>query len=164
MRKRRLKYWLKNSNNTNDATKQWLTCFTDYLIEKSHPTIDQLSDVQLDQILETFYAEVKKKDDGTYYRTSSLPCLRAALTRYFKEKRQIDIIKSDVFLKSNMMFQAMMKVNKEDGFGEVRSYPPILHADITKITQYFKTKMYGNPDPQALQQIVLFFIVYYLCC
>ena len=63
---------------------------------------------------------------------------------------------------SNEMFLAMTKSNKEKGLGSIASYPPIVESDMNTIIEYFK-KMYGNPDPGALQQIVMFDIIYYLC-
>ena len=44
----------KNKENTNKATKVWVTCFTDYLIEKGLPDIDDIATEDLPQILETF--------------------------------------------------------------------------------------------------------------
>ena len=37
--------------------------------------------------------------------------------------RGIDIIKNEQFIKANDMFLAMTKVNKEQGLGEIESYP-----------------------------------------
>ena len=62
-----------------------------------------------------------------------------------------------------LLLLSITKVNKEKGLGEINSYPPINDADMKKLAQYFKQKMYGDPDPKALQQIVAFYIIYYLC-
>ena len=129
----------------------------------------ELSNVELYQILEIFYCEVKKKnttEEGEFvsnYKNSSLRAFRAALTRHFKAEHDIDLIRIETFIKNNMTFLAITKSNKEEGLGNVTTYPPINDTDMDKLTAYFKQKMYGNPDPQALQQIVQFLIIYYLC-
>ena len=61
------------------------------------------------------------------------------------------------------MFLAMTKVNKQNGLGDIVSYPPIEDADMRKISDYFKQKMYSNPDPKVLTQIYVCNIIYYLC-
>ena len=46
----------RNSKNTNGATKQWMGCFMNYLIEKNLPDIHEIQTSDLDGILENFYA------------------------------------------------------------------------------------------------------------
>ena len=89
--------------------------------------------------------------------------MRTALTRYFKKQRGIDLIKNKLFLRANMMFTAMTKANKEAGLGEVESYPPIEEGDMKTLVAYIRRTMHGDPDAKSLQQIVVFYIIYYLC-
>ena len=132
----------RNSKNTNDATKQWMSCISTYLIEKVYPKLESLLNEPLDKILESFYVEVKKKipNDGqsgteSNYKASSLRALQAALAHYFKKTRGIDLIQNEIFIKSNDMFKAITAVNKQDGLGEVVSFPPIEDGDMRKLTE-----------------------------
>ena len=57
----------------------------------------------------------------------------------------------------------MTRSNKEKGLGNISSYPPIVDPDMDLIVKDFKAKMYGNPDPKILQEIAMFYVIYYLC-
>ena len=134
-----------------------MDCLKDYLIEKNHPELDNIPTSDLNEILKNFYSEVRKKtndldnqDDAEMsgeYKNSTPRAIRAVLVRYFKDTRGIDIIRNEQFISSNEMFLAMTKTNKEKGLGDINSYPPINEADLSLITEYFKKKMYGAPDP-----------------
>ena len=92
-------------------------------------------------MLEDFYIEVKKKntnpDDPNKgaYKTQTLKCIHAALGRFFKEHRGIDIIKNELFIKANDIFLGMTKDNKQKGLREVGSYPPIDESDVKTLTR-----------------------------
>ena len=60
------------------------------------------------------------------------------------------------------MFLGMTKINKE-GLGEIISYPPIKDADMKTLKEYFQFNMTGNANPRALQEVIIFYIIYYLC-
>lgn len=160
--------------NTNQATKLWLTCFTDYLAAKSLPKVDDIELSDLPRILEKFYAEVRKKeitanpetgptDNDKLYKNTTLKAIRAALGRYFKEKRSIDIMSNEAFIRSNQVFEGVLKVNKEKGKGFILSKPPIEDIDLAKLTKYFQDGMAGPPNPVLLQECCLFYIVMYMC-
>ena len=110
-----------------------------------------------------FHPELKKKkpnqSDGNdveniaAYKNSTLRAIRAVLVRYFKDTKRVHIIQ--MFIEDNDMFLALINVNKEKGLGDVSSYPTIVDTDMKKLRDYFKAKMYGNPDPRALQYNLL---------
>lgn len=161
--------------NTNRATKLWFTCFTDYLREKELPEVKDITNEDLPNILEQFYSEVRKKEakenpkneaaveGDRLYKNTSLKAIRGALARYFKEARCIDIISNEKFLRANQVFEGVQRINKEKGLGSIISKPPIDDSDLHRITEYFKAGMSGPPNPQLLQQCVLFYIVLYMC-
>ena len=162
-------YSKKKAKATNDATKLWLKCFEDYLEEKGLPQSEKLTDRQLSEVLYHFYTEVRKKkidsndnNDGSY-KTQTLRCIWDALGRHFKDTHSIDITNNEMFLKANKMFIGMTKLKKENGLGDIESYPPIEEADLEKLTQHFKDKINGPPDARILEQTVMFYIIYYLC-
>lgn len=156
-----------NKPNTNKATKLWVNCFTDFLEEKEYNKIDLLTDAELPTILENFYTEVRRKnlkdnnEEDTMYSNTTLRAIRAALNRYFKEKRGIDIISNNAFIKANQLFTRMQKINKEEGRGTIKHKEPISKPDLQKLNTYFEQNMEGPPNPKLLQEYVIFNIIYY---
>lgn len=167
------------SDNTNKATKLWLQCFMDYLLEKQLPAIDKITTPELPFILEQFYSDVRKKeaqanppheqavneedDDSRLYKNTTLKAIRAALTCYFKTNLSINIVSNESFIKANEIFEGVQHINKQKGKGNIVSKPPIDDTDLVKITTYFKDAMNGPANPTILQEIVLFYTVFYMC-
>lgn len=167
--------------NTNKATKLWLNCFCDYLLEKDYNTLEELPTNELPLVLEQFYSEVRKKesknsppvpensaendddDPERLYKNTTLKAIRGALARHFKETRSIDIISSEKFIRANQIFEGVQKINKEFGTGNIVSKPPIDDADLAKITEYFERGMNGPTNPALLQELCLFYVVLYMC-
>ena len=167
--------------NTNRATRTWLTCFNEYLVEKQLLPEAQLSNDELPAILTDFYVDLKKKNvkkiahklgdsgkvipqnnsDSEDYKNTSLKCIRAALNRHFKATRNIDIITNEKFIQCNEMFQGVTKKGKREGRGEVESKPPIEPEDMERLSQYFTKNMKSPPNPAKLQEIVLFNVIYF---
>ena len=77
------------------------------------------------------------------YKTSNLRAIRAALIRYFKAERGIDIRTNQHFIQSNEMFLAVTKVSKKK-----ESKPPIHDTDMKKVEEYFRQQM-RHPNPTA---------------
>ena len=87
-----------------------------------------------------------------------MKCIRAALNRHFKATRGLDIISDSRFIGANEMFRRMTRKDKKEGRGETQSMPTIEPKDFTKLSNYFKTKIAGPPNPAVLQNIVVFYI------
>ena len=159
----------KNAKNTNDSTKVWIKCLREYLCEKNLPELETLSNEDLGDVLSNFYTEVKKKkvpddaDDESDYKTSTLRVIRSALTRHFKETRKIDIRQHPSFLKSIEMFICITKANKEKSLGVIESKPPICDEDMNKLAAYFEQTMLVPPIPAVLQEMVIFYVIHYVC-
>lgn len=158
----------RNKPNTNKATKLWMNCFQEYLEEKNHPKVEDIEDSQLPSILENFYTEVRRKNlkenaqEDTMYSNTTLRAIRAALNRYFKEKKGIDITSNSAFIKANELFTGVQKINKEEGRGTIKHKEIITQADLVKLNIYFEQNMDGPPNPKLLQEYVLFNIIYYM--
>ena len=155
----------RKSENTNSATKLWISCLREYLIEKSYPELETLTDSQLSEILGNFYIEARKKripelettdecdedmeEKISNYKNSSLRAARAAFTRYFKDTRKIDIRTNELFIECNEIFLGKTKDNKAKGLGKVENKPAINDSDMQKLTNYFKETMRGPPIQQV---------------
>lgn len=153
----------RKAPGTNEATKVWIRCLNDYLAEKKLPDIDTISTDELPNVLSDFYTELRKVDAKGQYKTSTLKCIRAAINRYLKGNRSLDILSDPRFLSSNEMFTGVAKKAKEEGRGEVDSRPPIEEQDMKKISAYFEKNLSGPPNPEKLLEMAIFCIIYYMC-
>ena len=114
----------RKAENTNIATKQWVSCLQAYLNERKLGQLDDIETEDLPKIIGDFYFSIRKKTvtndkniklsktkqkEIKYYKNSSLKSGRAALNRHFKGTRGLDIINNDNFIKSNEIFQAFTK-------------------------------------------------------
>ncbi len=73
---------------------------------KDVETLD-LDKVDLNDILNAFYANARKSD-GTMYKKNSLVGHRHGIARYFKEKYQINIIDDKTYQQANTTFQSAL--------------------------------------------------------
>ena len=165
----------RKAENTNKATKQWIHCVQAFLDQRKLSELKDIPDADLPKIIGDFYFSVRKKrisEDGTelsddkknklkHYKNYSLKSGRAAINRYFKAERGIDIIGSDKFIQANEIFQAITRQGKEEGRGEIDSKEPIEDEDMKTLSKYFTELMDGPPNPCHLQDLVLFNIIYY---
>ena len=122
----------------------------------------ELLDADLPSILKDFYTGVKPIN-GELYSIQTLKCIRAALNRYFKSHRNIDILKDSRFVEINEMFQSITVEAKKSGKGAVKSTKPIAPEELQIINQYFKHNHMVKPQPKILQRTLLFYIIYFFC-
>ena len=79
--------------------------------------LNEMSDMELDQVLRRFYAEARAKD-GELYSHSSLLAIRKAIERFLNnppQNRAIKIAKGEAFQLSNKVLNSKTKVQKKDG-------------------------------------------------
>ena len=176
----------RKSENTHRATKLWIDLLKDFLTENKHPDISEVSNVDLPSILENFYVAVRSKrkveikqaeqsqnleeseqennnddDEDCMYSNSTMKAIRAALNRFFKETRKIDISSDSNFIHANEIFQGLLKINKSKGRGTVVHKKPLSNEDLENLFNYFKESMSKPPNAQKLQEILLFYIIYF---
>lgn len=152
----------RKAPSTNKATKVWMKCFNDYLKEKNLPDSETISSDDLPAVLSDFYTELRKSDSEGEYKTSTLKCIRAAINRYYKSKRSLDILSDPRFIMSNEMFTGVTRKAKKEGRGEVDSRPPIEEEDMKRISSYFAQYLNGPPNAVKLIEMALFSIIYYM--
>ena len=88
--------------NTQKAEQAAERLFTEFLKEQSIRDMNKLSDNELDIQLAKFWFSVRTQK-GDYYRVSSLENCMYNLNRIFKRNGRVDIIKSEVFRKSQVL-------------------------------------------------------------
>ena len=153
----------KDKVTTQHATASALKQFSDFLTVKSYAKVEDLSAVQLNEILCEFYPAIRPIKDDEDYSVQSLKCIRAGLNRYMRKQKGIDICKDPPFVKANEMFKAVLVKAKKNGKGVKNSYPPILQIDLERISEYFCQDHMNSPNPKKLQQQMIFYIIYYFC-
>lgn len=166
----------RNAPNTRKGTKTWVKLLLDYILDKKvAKTIEEVDNTDLPELLESFYADVRKKEaipsskkKGKNvkeviepYKNSSLKVIRAGINRYFKDKRGINIISDQRFIWCNQLFQGVMKEGKKAGYGSISLKEPITPEDLARLNDYFSR--YMAPDPVVLQCYVQFNLMYFLC-
>ena len=144
----------KDSENTKRATKASVKVFNEYLQEKNLVEPDHDDKVTLANVLKRFYAEARKKSDGSPYSKSSMTSLRFGLNRHFKTKGT-DIIQDPEFAEANKCVDL-----KRQGLAKVEHKPAILENDLRKL---YECGVFNLGDPRTLQNKV-FFEIMLLCC
>ena len=140
---------IRKSKSTNDAIRHWIDTFREFLSEKSMGTLEELTNTALRKVLEEFYICLRSKKSEKY-KSTTLRAMCAALNRYFKDHRRIDITQDPEFIRANELFLGLLKENKQEGHGQVIHKDTITESDKAKLFSFFKERM-KSPDPRTLQ-------------
>ena len=143
----------KDSASTKRATQTGVRIFRSYLKEKCLPTdFENLSHIDLDSILSTFYAEARQ-ENGELYKSSSLNSIRYSINRHLED---MDIITGKSFKKSNDVFIAATKELKRRG-KDVTHHPPLEKKDFAKLYQYFDLNNNIKLQQKVFVDVLLYF-------
>ena len=144
------------------VTEKLFNVLASYCGEKKI-SFDKLSitKTELNEILKTFYVEVRRVD-GTKYRLNSFRGLRNAVQRKFKELRggEFDVINSIEFNSANMLFNAECVRLKREGLGKTSHHPPLIKEDCEKL---YSTKTLSCENHVSLQRKVFFNVMLHFC-
>ena len=140
----------KDFKNTKRATKASVKIFNKDLQEKNLDEPHHDDKVTLADVLTRFYAEARKKSDGSPYSKSSTTSLRFGLSRHFKTKGT-NIIHNQEFAEANKVFLAMCVDLKRQGLAKVEHKPAILENDLRKLYEcgVFNLRDPRNPSKQS---------------
>ena len=128
----------KDKVNTQKATQSAVSQFKAYLRMKKLLNIMSI-DLELPaSTLRSYYVELRPQNDENY-SVQSLKFKRAALNRFFKPNRGIDIILDTEFTRANKMFKGVLVQYKKSGKGVKHSYPKIIPEDMNKIILHMTT-------------------------
>ena len=108
----------KNSNTTK-AISQWMKVFNSWAALRGEVRpIYLLSPIDLDKVLQSFYAEVRKTNGGEY-EPNSPASVQAGIDRYLKENNyHVSIIRDRVFSTSRAVLEGKCKNLREHGKGK----------------------------------------------
>ena len=152
----------RNRPNTNKSTQTALGCLNAYIEAKGLKTLDLHTNDELPKLLESFYADARTVK-GELYHVQTMKSMRSNLNRWFKEKRDVDVIEDIRFNKANLMFKGAKVRSKKAGKGVRKSTAVICDEDFANLAHYFHIDHCTTPNPSVLQRNVIFNIIYYLC-
>ena len=117
-------------------------------IRNKEQEIKRLEPSRLDEIIQQFYAEVKRKDD-TDYEPSSLANMQAALDRRLMEAGYMcSLLTSRHFLNSRNVLEGKARLLREQGKGKRPNKSCRLSND--EIEQLWQSGQFGYHSPMAL--------------
>ena len=155
----------KNAKNTHRSTNTWVTRLNKFGQKIGMGDfLEEVADSDLADLIEEFYAAIKKNPKGNYcdsYKNLSLKVMRAGINRHLKEKRSIDMLNDPIFLHCNSLLQGLLKEGKAKGLGKVDHKPLITSEDLEKLNDYFST--YMKPSAVVLQRYMQFSLMFFLC-
>lgn len=147
----------KDAKSTQRSTKFAVKTFREYLKSKNlQESFEDFSNEDLDKILCKYYVEVRQ-ENGQKYQKTSFYSLRYGLQRHLSMTKDIDIIKSPVFSKSQKIFEASCADLKRDGKGGIEHFPPIEEKDLKKMYDYFDLSDNIQLQQKVFVDILLYF-------
>ena len=123
-----------DSKNKKRQIKYAVSIFQDYCSTCNIGDIENMSDVDLDNLLARFYAGARNKA-GEMYCKKTMQAIRYGLQRHFQTTRNVDIVKGTEFKGSNKIFKAFLAKLKKSGKGNVKQHPPVSPSDMEHIQE-----------------------------
>jgi len=108
------------NQNTKKSTSTWLNVWTSSAERKNFETnlLKSYEVKQLDETLQKFFAEIRKKD-GSEYEPDSLRVMLASLDRHLREKDAAFSIAKDIeFSNSRKVLEGKARLLRQEGFGK----------------------------------------------
>lgn len=123
-------------------------------------TLTEMSDQELDSALVKFYLEARTSK-GEQYSRSALLGFRNSIERHLNNNgRAIKIGKNPVFIKSNKMLDAKLRINRREGKENIKHKPAIESTDLVKIET---SDFMDMNTPAGLLRKVWFYVTLYWC-
>lgn len=120
-------------------------------------SIETMEVGKLSLYLRYFYHHVRA-ENGDLLSPSTLGCKRAGISRYLRMppvNRNVDILNGGEFAAANRMLTTVARQYLKAG-GRTKRYQAIADGDMAKMIEYL-----NRSSPQALQDEVVFTVVYY---
>ena len=115
-------------------------------------------------VLKSFYTSARKQD-GSYYKTSSMKSIRAAIDRFLRSPqycKQFSIIGDPAFTEANQVLDALVKdLWKTGKMAGVVHKKPITKQQIQRLYECGDFGPANSTNPAQLQRTVWFYLVLY---
>ena len=123
-----------------------------------------MSKQELNDCLKSFYTSARKQD-GSYYKTSSMKSIRAAIDRFLRSPphcKQFSIIGDPAFTEANQVLDAFVKDLRKTGkIAGVVHKKPITKQQIQRLYECGELGPANSTNPAQLQRTVWFYLVLY---
>ena len=151
----------KDSESSNKAADVAFNILLRYCVEKNIIfIIETITLNEFNDILIRFFAEVRK-EDGTFYKKTSMHTLRYGLQRKITHiRKDIDIVHNQMFKRANEVFTAQLVHLKKIGLAKIDHKPAISKNDLEAL---YSSGVFDINKPATLLNKVFFEIMYYLC-
>ncbi|CAH3158175.1 unnamed protein product [Porites lobata] len=152
------------NQNTKKSTSTWLNVWTSWAESKNFETnLLSYEAKQLDETLQKFLAEIRKKD-GSEYEPDSLRVMLASLDRHLREKdaafsiaKDIDIgVREKFFSNSRKVLEGKARLLRQEGFGKRPNAAKALTSQDEELL--WSKGVLGSHSPQSLIQTMWFLL------
>ena len=139
------------------STVTWINHFETW--RKVRGIANELENIpvnDLDDILQSFFAEIRKSD-GTEYEPECLRVMLSAMDRYLREKgREYSILKDKMFDSSRKVLNGKAIELREKGMGKRKNKSDPLTYDEEE--QLWRLKVLGSNNPKSLNYTIFYLI------
>ena len=141
------------NNNTAKTTLTWLNAYKSWAVERHVDTdIENIPPVELNLVLERFFAELRK-NDGSEYEPESLAVMQASLDRHLKGKNYpTSIVRGREFSSSNATLKGKATQLRERGKGSRPNASKALTRE--EEDELWRDGKLGTSDPETLLHTV----------
>ena len=145
------------NQNTKKSTSTWLNVWTSRAESKNFETnLLSYEAKQLDETLQKFFAEIRKKD-GSEYEPDSLRVMLASLDRHLREKDAAFSIAKDIeFFNSRKVLKGKARLLRQEGFGKRPNAAKVLTSQDEELL--WSKGVLGSHSPQSLIQTMWFLL------
>ena len=149
---------LRNNNNVYLNVIEWLASPGGTKFSKP---IEEMSKEELNVCLKSFYTSARKKD-GTYYKSSSIKSIRAAIDRFLRSpphNKPFSIISDPGFTEANKVLDAFVKDLRKTGkIAGVVHKKAISKEQVKKLFDSGELGPADSLNPAQLQRTAWFYL------
>ena len=150
----------KPNVRTQYATQSAVKALREYCVEIGvDERFEMLGLNELNLLLQTFYANMRKKD-GEKYKLNTFTAIRYGLARHLHADKGINILTDTAFASANQVFKAAVAALEKTGKGEAEHWSRITNQDLYDL---YTSSAMSLSTPQGLQNKVLFDVMFFLC-
>ena len=118
--------------------------------------MENIPENKLDNVLRSFFAEIRKSD-GTDYEPECLRVMLSAMDRYLKDKgRGYGILKDNMFTNCRKVLNGRAIVLREKGMGKCKNKSDALTTDEEE--QLWQLKVLGENNPKSLNYTIFYLL------
>lgn len=118
--------------------------------------LENIPEKELDDVLQTFFAEIRKSD-GTEYEPECLRVMLSAMDRYLRDKgREYSILKDKMFTSFRKVLNGKAIELREKGMGKRKNKSDALTTDEEE--QLWQLRVLGDNNPKSLNYTIFYLL------